>query len=111
MMAIHDKIEALCAWLPIVERSTPETLGTVHGARFDYRAGAYEMRLAGIAGTATMGREAAKESWLRAARRRIAQADNECAGHVAAAGNPKVCQRCGVHIDDLRPDDDAGGQS
>lgn len=75
-----DKIEALRAWLPIVERSSPETLGRVHGARFDYRAGAYEMRLAGIAGTATMGREAAKESWLRAARRRIAQADDDARG-------------------------------
>ncbi|WP_186390174.1 hypothetical protein [Stappia sp. TSB10P1A] len=110
-MAQALKIKALRAWLPIVERSTAEMLGRVHGARFDYRAGAYEMRLAGIAGTATMGREAAKKSWLRAARRRIALAEEACAGHVAAAGNPKVCQRCGVHIDDLRPDDDAGGQS
>jgi hypothetical protein len=105
-----DKIDAFRMWLPIVEHSCPETLGAVHGARFDYRAGAYAMRLAGITGTATMGREAAKESWLRAARRQIARAEDECAGHVAAPGNPKVCQRCGIHIDDLRPDGDAGGQ-
>jgi hypothetical protein len=75
-----DKIEALRAWLPIVERFCPATLGTVHGARFDYRAGAYAMRLAGITGTATMGREAAKESWLRAARRKIARAEDDARG-------------------------------
>lgn len=76
----RDKIEALRAWLPIVERSSPEHLGSLYGARFDYRAGAYEMRLAGIAGTATNGREAAKESWLRAARRKIARAEDKRIG-------------------------------
>ncbi len=29
-----------------------------------------------------------------------------CPGHVASASDAKVCDRCGVHIDELRPDDD-----
>lgn len=106
-----DRIAALRAWLPVVERSSPEELGMVHGARFDFRAGAYEMRLAGISGTATSGREAAKESWLRAARRKVARAEDECEGHVAADGDPKTCRWCGMQIDDLRPEDEAEGRS
>lgn len=34
-------------------------------------------------------------------------AENDCPGHVASDGDPKVCGRCGVHIDSLRPDDPA----
>ncbi|WP_048648968.1 hypothetical protein [Nitratireductor soli] len=98
-----EKIIALRAWVPVVERSTPEILGRVHGARFDFRGGAYEMRLAGVAGTATAGREAAKESWLRAVRKRIARAEDECPGHVASIADQKVCGRCGAHVDDQRP--------
>lgn len=29
--------------------------------------------------------------------------ESDCPGHVASKGNNKVCGRCGVHIDDLRP--------
>lgn len=29
--------------------------------------------------------------------------ESACPGHVASADNPKVCGRCGVHIDSLRP--------
>lgn len=29
--------------------------------------------------------------------------EDACPGHVASADNPKVCGRCGVHIDSLRP--------
>ncbi len=29
-----------------------------------------------------------------------------CPGHVASETDPKVCGRCGVHIDSLRPEDD-----
>ena len=43
------------------------------GARFRFNCGAYELRLAGVAGTATNGRKAALESWMRAALRRIAK--------------------------------------
>jgi hypothetical protein len=25
-----------------------------------------------------------------------------CPGHVASAADPKVCDRCGIHIDELR---------
>lgn len=74
----HDKIAQLRALLPIVERSTPQILEDAHGARFEFRAGAYEMRLAGIAGTSTMSREAARDSWLRAVRRRIARVEDVC---------------------------------
>tara|TARA_R110002020_G_scaffold34066_35_gene103986 strand:- start:14891 stop:15118 length:228 start_codon:yes stop_codon:yes gene_type:complete len=31
-----------------------------------------------------------------------------CSGHVASASDPKICGRCGVHIDELRPDAEAG---
>jgi hypothetical protein len=32
--------------------------------------------------------------------------EEDCPGHVASADNPKVCDRCGVHIDSLRPMED-----
>lgn len=43
------------------------------GARFRFSSGAYELRLAGVVGTATAGRKAVLESWMRAALRRIAR--------------------------------------
>ena len=30
--------------------------------------------------------------------------DNSCPGHIASIDNPKICRRCGVHIDTLRPE-------
>lgn len=101
-----EKTLQLLAWISTVERSSAETLGRVHGARFDYRGGAYEMRLGGVAGTSTMSRDAAKESWLRAARKRVARGQDACPGHVASPADRKVCRRCGIHIDELRPDAD-----
>ncbi len=85
-----EKIAALRSWISLVERSTPETLARVHDVRHDYRGGAYVMQLAGVSGTATMGREAAKESWLRAARKKIAQAEDECSDPVNLAGSGPV---------------------
>lgn len=32
--------------------------------------------------------------------------EESCPGHVASENDPKVCGRCGVHIDSLRPPDD-----
>ncbi len=32
--------------------------------------------------------------------------EETCPGHVASRSDPKVCGRCGVHIDSFRPDDD-----
>lgn len=32
-----------------------------------------------------------------------------CPGHVASEGDPKVCGRCGLHIDSLRPDEELEG--
>lgn len=32
--------------------------------------------------------------------------EDTCPGHVASAGDAKVCGRCGVDIDSFRPDDD-----
>jgi len=32
--------------------------------------------------------------------------EDACPGHVASLLDPKVCARCGVHIDSLRPPDD-----
>lgn len=34
--------------------------------------------------------------------------EDACPGHVASARDPKVCGRCGVHIDSFRPPDDDG---
>jgi hypothetical protein len=32
--------------------------------------------------------------------------EDHCPGHVASASDAKVCGRCGVHIDELRPEED-----
>lgn len=32
--------------------------------------------------------------------------DDDCCGHVASAEDPKICGRCGIHIDSLRPDEE-----
>ena len=32
--------------------------------------------------------------------------EESCHGHIASADNPKVCARCGTHIDSLRPLED-----
>lgn len=29
--------------------------------------------------------------------------DENCPGHVASAHDAKICGRCGIHIDELRP--------
>lgn len=34
--------------------------------------------------------------------------EEACPGHVASDGDPKVCGRCGLHIDSMRPDDGDG---
>lgn len=44
----------------------------------------------------------------RAAASLIAFTEEDCPGHIASAGNPKICGRCGIHIDSLRPMTDAG---
>lgn len=38
----------------------------------------------------------------------LSEAEAACPGHVASAIDPKICGRCGVHIDSLRPDDGDG---
>jgi hypothetical protein len=35
-----------------------------------------------------------------------AAATDACPGHVASEHDATVCARCGIHIDELRPDDD-----
>jgi hypothetical protein len=32
--------------------------------------------------------------------------EDRCPGHVASEGDPKVCGRCGTHVDSLRPEED-----
>lgn len=39
----------------------------------------------------------------------VAFDEQSCPGHVASKNDPKVCGRCGIHIDSLRPPDE--GQS
>lgn len=34
--------------------------------------------------------------------------EEECPGHVAWEHNPKICGRCGIHIDSLRPEEPEG---
>lgn len=70
-----DKIAQLRSYVIFADFTSAETFARLYGARFDFRAGAYEMRLAGVTGTSTMSREAAKESWARAARKRINKAE------------------------------------
>ena len=100
------KIARLRSYVAFADFTSAALVAKLYGARFDFRAGAYEMRLAGVTGTSTMSREAAKESWVRAARKRIAQAEDDCPGHIAGESSRKTCGRCGIHIDELRPDDD-----
>lgn len=38
----------------------------------------------------------------------VGYTEETCPGHVASKGDPKVCGRCGVHIDSLRPDNGDG---
>jgi hypothetical protein len=37
---------------------------------------------------------------------RVNFTEETCPDHVASESNPKICGRCGVHIDSFRPDDD-----
>lgn len=32
--------------------------------------------------------------------------EEACPGHIASENDPKICGRCGTHIDGLRPDED-----
>lgn len=44
---------------------------------------------------------------IAAAKKQAAAWDEEdCPGHVASSLNPKICRRCGIHIDSLRPEDE-----
>ena len=47
------------------------------GERINFRAGAHEYRLGGIAGTSTMSTAAAMASWLRTAHRKLTRADTK----------------------------------
>ena len=38
-------------------------------------------------------------------------AEEACPGHVASAHDGKICRRCGVHIDSLRPISDQLAES
>ncbi len=76
------------------------------GARFRDRWDGAAVRISGIRSTSTTGVAGALRNWLKAARRKIAEAQDACSGHVASDDDPKVCGRCGIHIDELRPDDD-----
>ena len=74
-----DKIVLLRRWIPIVEGASATALVELHDARLNFSSGAHVMRLAGITGTSTMSYDDARKSWLRAARRKIAKAEQETA--------------------------------
>ncbi|MBN9066725.1 MAG: hypothetical protein J0H60_09730 [Rhizobiales bacterium] len=61
------------------------------------------VRIAGIRSTSTMGLSGALSNWLTAARKKLAVFQDNCPGHVASCGDAKICGRCGMHIDELRP--------
>lgn len=52
-------------------------------------------------------RNAFIDGWRAAHRKPQFISEERCQGHVASARDAKVCGRCGVHIDSLRPDDEA----
>lgn len=43
---------------------------------------------------------------VKSAGGKVSFTEETCPGHVASERDPKVCGRCGVHIDSLRPDDE-----
>lgn len=93
------------------EEALVEHFTRTEDARFSRSGDAESIRMAGIRSSSTQGVTAALRNWRTAAQLKLAheQSDPEqaCAGHVSAAeGDPKVCMRCGVHIDCLRPDED-----
>lgn len=77
------------------------------GAKFTSRPGGeFTVKMAGIRSSSTGGWSAALRNWQTAAEKRIWAAQDVCSGHVASTADPKVCGRCGIHIDELRPPDD-----
>lgn len=78
-----------------------------YGARYN-DLNVYRLRLAGVASSSEAAPTYLIANWQKAARLKIAEAQDACAGHVASKGDPKVCDRCGIHIDELRPPDDDG---
>lgn len=85
-------------------RTLEQELVDKAGARFGLSNGALTMRLAGVSTTCTSGLPGLLRNWLNSARRKIEMSG--CPGHVASRRDTKVCRLCGIHIDDLRPDDD-----
>lgn len=78
------------------------------GAVIGRRGGSYDtsFKLAGIRSTSTSGLGGAVRNWLTAVRKKLAALQDNCPGHVASYADPKICGRCGIHIDELRPGGD-----
>lgn len=59
----------------------------------------------GVAGAAQLGYpQAGAGSGDRGASAKRDFEEENCPGHIASAEDPKMCDRCGVHIDSLRPE-------
>lgn len=54
-----------------------DRIAEMHGASETFNCGAHVVRCMGVTGTATMGRQAALESWLRAARKKVAEGKDD----------------------------------
>ena len=70
---------------------------------------AYSLKMAGLRSSSTVGWTSVLQNWRASALKKIETADtasDNCSGHVASAADPKLCGRCGIHIDELRPDED-----
>jgi hypothetical protein len=64
------------------------------------------IRFAGVRSTSTGSLIGALSNWLTAARKKLAHLQDDCPGHVASEADMKICGRCGMHIDEMRPPDD-----
>lgn len=75
------------------------------GAAISEKGSETAVRLAGIRSTSTRGLGGTLSNWLTAAGKKLYELD-ACPGHVASDADPKICGRCGIHINELRPPDD-----
>lgn len=75
--------------------------------RHSRSSGAEILRLCGVQASCTNGPSGLLRNWQNAALRKLGTivTEENCPGHVASRADPKVCDRCGIHIDSLRPDD------
>lgn len=100
LLTYVDELEDIeNAWECLIDPLPP---GTSRALR-RYEREALERRIGECeGGRETMERELASSK--RKVEKLQSQLQDWCPAHIASETNPKVCGRCGIHIDDLRPD-------